>query len=132
MIDLSNPKTRYALRGAFAGLLAASGALKAYLPGLDGADIADIVGTGIIASGAYLGVGYATPLEPSVGKQTTDPPAGTTLTSSTVGESFGTTMAPSSGAYARDTTSASKATVTDTARKRPAAPERRKGRRPGS
>lgn len=71
---MDNPRTRYWVRAAFAGVLVAAGALKAYLPGLSVEDWIDVVVSGVLAVGAYAGVGYATPLEPSVGKNAAPAP----------------------------------------------------------
>lgn len=74
-MNLANPHTRYVLRALFAGVLVAASALKAYLPGLSVEDWIDVVVSGVLAVGAYAGVGYATPLEPSVGRGSGPPTA---------------------------------------------------------
>lgn len=58
-----SPAIRYAIRVALYGASAAASALIA------GGDWKYVVGSGVLAAAGYAGVGYGTPLEPAVGKQ---------------------------------------------------------------
>ena len=69
------PRQRFYLRLVAVAIVAGASALKAYLPGLSWEDGADIVASMVVAAGAYAGIGAATPLEPSVGRQPQPPPA---------------------------------------------------------
>lgn len=62
-----SPKTRYAVRSILVGLSAALGSLQGNLPGVSGDDLISAVIAGFIFIVSYAGIGYATPLEPSVG-----------------------------------------------------------------
>lgn len=61
--------TRYIVRGSFVGVVALLASLQAALPGLDGGELLQAIIAGVVALGAYLGIGAATPVEPSVGKK---------------------------------------------------------------
>jgi uncharacterized membrane protein YccC len=60
-------KTRVFVRGAVIGTVAAASSLQAHLPGISGSDIMDCFLATVVATGAYAGIAFATPLEPSVG-----------------------------------------------------------------
>lgn len=65
---MSNPKTRYVLRALLVAIIAALATLKASIgDGLDAGEVLDTVYAFVVAGAAYLGIGAATPLEPSVG-----------------------------------------------------------------
>lgn len=64
-----NPTFRYALRAGLVGLVAAASSVQAALPGLSPDEIIQAVCAGIVGVGVYAGIGYGTPLEPSVGKK---------------------------------------------------------------
>lgn len=61
-------ESRFALRATFAGVLAAAGALQAYLPDVSTGEALQVLIAGVVAAGAYAGVGAAVPqLEPNIG-----------------------------------------------------------------
>jgi hypothetical protein len=64
-----NPTTRYVIRTAFYGLVTALASLQGSLPGISADDGLTAVIAGILAAGAYAGIGAATPLEPKIGKK---------------------------------------------------------------
>jgi hypothetical protein len=65
-----NPTARYIVRIAFFALVTGAASLQAALPGISLDDGISALIAAIIASGAYAGIGAATPLEPKIGKKT--------------------------------------------------------------
>lgn len=63
-----NPKY-YIARIVFFGLVGGAAALQMALPGVTLDDLIQSLCAAVIASGAYAGLGYATPLEPTVGRK---------------------------------------------------------------
>lgn len=69
-MSFKSVESRYALRAALAGILAAAGALQAYLPDVSGGEIVQTVIAGILGAGVYAGIGAAAPqVEPSIGNK---------------------------------------------------------------
>ena len=64
-----SPSTRFVVRAVFVGVLAAAASLQASSSGVDWNDALQALIAGVVAVGAYLGIGAATPLEPDVGRR---------------------------------------------------------------
>jgi hypothetical protein len=64
-----SPTTRYIIRIAFLAIVTGAASLQAALPGISLDDGVSALIAAVIASGAYAGIGAATPLEPKVGKK---------------------------------------------------------------